>query len=45
MRIGDELFWGVDSLEWLELHLDGKDPLRPEVLRRFVDVPASASRK
>jgi len=28
MIVGDELFWGVDQLEYLELHLEGRDPLR-----------------
>ena len=27
MRVGDELFWGLDQLRWLELFLDGRDPL------------------
>lgn len=27
MLVGDELFWGLDQLRYLELHLDGKDPL------------------
>ena len=27
MIVGDELFWGVDQLEYLALHLDGRDPL------------------
>jgi len=28
MIVSDELFWGVDQLESLELHLEGRDPLR-----------------
>jgi len=28
MIVGDELFWGVDQLEYLELHLEGRDPLQ-----------------
>ena len=27
MVVGEELFWGLDQLPWLELHLQGKDPL------------------
>ena len=27
MVIGEELFWGLDQLQYLALHLDGKDPL------------------
>jgi 2-hydroxychromene-2-carboxylate isomerase len=27
MLVGDELFWGLDQLRWLELHLRGEDPL------------------
>lgn len=29
MTVGDELFWGHDRLEHLELHLQGRDPLAP----------------
>jgi 2-hydroxychromene-2-carboxylate isomerase len=28
MIVAEELFWGVDQLENLELHLEGRDPLR-----------------
>jgi 2-hydroxychromene-2-carboxylate isomerase len=28
MIVADELFWGVDQLEYLELHLEGRDPLQ-----------------
>ena len=28
MIVADELFWGVDQLEYLELYLEGRDPLR-----------------
>ena len=27
MRVAGELFWGLDQLRWLELFLDGRDPL------------------
>jgi 2-hydroxychromene-2-carboxylate isomerase len=44
MRVGDELFWGTDTLEFLALHLDGRDPLPDEVFDRFASVLASAKR-
>lgn len=44
MRVGDELFWGLDSFDLLERHLRGEDPLTPELLARIRDVPASARR-
>lgn len=44
MRVGGELFWGLDSLDLLEHHLRGEDPLAPEVLARMREVPASAER-
>ena len=28
MLIGDELFWGLDQLPYLELYLEGLDPLQ-----------------
>jgi 2-hydroxychromene-2-carboxylate isomerase len=27
MIVGDELFWGLDQIPYLELYLEGKDPL------------------
>ncbi len=45
MLAGGELFWGVDSLPSLELRLEGKDPVTPELLARWQDLPASAVRK
>lgn len=39
-----EIFWGYDSLPHVELRLEGRDPLRPEDLARWADLPASASR-
>ena len=44
MRVGGELFWGLDSLDLLELHLRGEDPLTPDVLARMRDLRASAAR-
>lgn len=44
MRVGGELFWGLDSFDLLELHLRGEDPLSPELLARMRAVPSSAER-
>lgn len=44
MQVDGELFWGLDSLDLLELYLRGEDPLPPELLARMSDVPASARR-
>ncbi len=40
-----ELFFGVDSLGHLEAFLRGEDPLRPEDVARWRDLPASAVRR
>jgi 2-hydroxychromene-2-carboxylate isomerase len=45
MRVGSELFWGLDSLDLVRLHLRGEDPLTPEVLAKVRDVPATAKRQ
>lgn len=44
LRVGDELFWGLDSLDLLERHLRGEDPVTPARVAAFTDVPASAKR-
>ena len=44
MLVGDELFWGLDSLDLLERHLRGDDPVTSDWLESIVDVPASAKR-
>jgi 2-hydroxychromene-2-carboxylate isomerase len=44
MRVGEELFWGVDSFGHLERYLEGKDPLRGLDLN-VIELPASASRR
>ncbi|MEM1416126.1 MAG: DsbA family protein, partial [Myxococcota bacterium] len=41
---GEELFWGYDALDLLALHLDGKDPLDRTGLRRWEELPATATR-
>ncbi|WP_223637125.1 2-hydroxychromene-2-carboxylate isomerase [Corallococcus sp. EGB] len=43
--VDDELFWGVDSLGHLELYLEGRDPLTPADLARWMDLPATANRR
>ncbi|KIG16845.1 2-hydroxychromene-2-carboxylate isomerase [Enhygromyxa salina] len=44
MIVDGELFWGEDSLDDLARFLDGEDPLDPEALQQWADLPASASR-
>lgn len=44
MTVGDEAFWGLDSLDHLERHLAGRDPLSDEVLARWKYVASSAQR-
>ncbi len=39
-----ELFWGVDSLPHLSDRLAGKDPLPADLLARWSNLPASATR-
>ena len=41
----DELFWGYDSFGHLEDHLRGEDPLLPEDMARWQNLPASARRQ
>jgi 2-hydroxychromene-2-carboxylate isomerase len=47
LGVGEQLFWGYDDFPYLELHLAGKDPLRPEDLARFMtgEVRPSAQRR
>lgn len=45
MIVEGELFWGVDSLGFVEQRLRGEDPITPELLASFLDVPASAVRR
>lgn len=45
MMVDGELFWGVDSLGFVEQRLRGEDPITPELLATFVDMPASAVRR
>jgi 2-hydroxychromene-2-carboxylate isomerase len=42
--VGDELFWGADRLDHVELALDGRDPLAQLDLSGFVDPPRAADR-
>jgi 2-hydroxychromene-2-carboxylate isomerase len=44
MVVGDELFWGVDSLAHLDVYLDGRDPITPAILARWDGLPATAAR-
>ncbi|MBX3276108.1 MAG: 2-hydroxychromene-2-carboxylate isomerase [Sandaracinaceae bacterium] len=45
MTVGDEPFWGTDSLPLLEQHLRGEDPVTPALLERVRAIRASASRR
>jgi 2-hydroxychromene-2-carboxylate isomerase len=45
MIVDGELFWGVDSLSALEAFLAGRDPLPPDLLQRWAELPASATRR
>jgi len=45
MLVGDELFWGVDSLPHLDRFLEGRDPVTAEMLARWASLPASAARR
>ncbi len=46
MIVDDQLFWGYDDLRFLELYLEGRDPLDPEVARRWAEaVTPSAMRR
>ncbi|MGB3049420.1 MAG: 2-hydroxychromene-2-carboxylate isomerase [Polyangiales bacterium] len=45
MIVDDELFWGTDSFPHLERYLSGDDPVRPEDVKAWLAVPASAQRK
>ncbi len=44
MEVGDERFWGFDSLIHVEQHLLGRDPLRDVDLARWRDLPAASHR-
>jgi len=43
MFVGDEVFWGNDRLHYVELALQGRDPLPPNV-DSFLSRPAGATR-
>jgi 2-hydroxychromene-2-carboxylate isomerase len=48
MLVGDELFWGLDSLELLEAHLAGNDPfaaVTPETMAAWSQIQPSATRR
>jgi 2-hydroxychromene-2-carboxylate isomerase len=42
--VGEELFWGVDSLSHVEAYLQGRDPLPADLFARWGGLPSSASR-
>lgn len=44
MLVDGELFFGVDSLPFLEQFLEGRDPVSAEDVARWATLPASASR-
>lgn len=43
--VGDELFWGSDRMEYVELALDGRDPLDNARVREALDRPRAADRR
>ncbi len=43
--VGEELFWGVDSLVDLERFVDGEDPVTPEADARLLAMVAGADRR
>ncbi len=43
MFVGEEVFWGNDRLHYVELALQGRDPL-PDNIESFLDRPAGAVR-
>ena len=45
MIAGDELFWGSDRFDHLELYLDGRDPLAPEFVARVLSRPKAVDRR
>jgi 2-hydroxychromene-2-carboxylate isomerase len=45
LLVEGELFWGVDSLADVEQFLRGEDPVDPDSLAHWVDLPATASRR
>ncbi len=42
--VDGELFWGLDALPHAERRMRGEDPVTPELLSRFRDVPAGSVR-
>ncbi len=45
MIVDDELFWGYDDFPFLERFLAGRDPLDHELLKAWVGVRPSATRR
>ncbi len=44
IEIGGEAFWGYDSLDLVDAYLRGEDPLQPDALARWADLPSTAQR-
>jgi 2-hydroxychromene-2-carboxylate isomerase len=42
--VGDELFWGNDSLEWVVAHLDGRDFFEESEMRDLISRPRGIDR-
>jgi 2-hydroxychromene-2-carboxylate isomerase len=40
----EELFWGFDAVPWLEMHLDGRDPVDRDAVAKALERPAGATR-
>lgn len=43
--VGDELFWGSDRMDYIELALDGRDPLDEARVREALARPRAADRR
>ncbi len=43
--VGDELFWGNESLRYVELHLDGEDPLDGVAVESILARPRGTDRR
>jgi 2-hydroxychromene-2-carboxylate isomerase len=45
VELRGEVFWGQDSFDHLERFLAGNDPVRPEEIERWTELPVGAQRR
>ena len=45
MLLGDELFWGADQFDLMELYLSGRDPLDRDRVSEILARPRGADRR